>query len=95
MKFGKKPVIIEAEQFLKDKMPYPSGVFIGGSYCANHEGGEWCELHKSNHLFPVYKIKTLEGEHIVSHRDWIIKGVKGELYSCKPDIFEQTYEPVI
>ena len=37
-------------------------------------------------------IKTLEGEHIVTPGDWIITGVKGEHYPCKPDIFEATYE---
>jgi len=39
-------------------------------------------------------IKTLEGQHIADLGDWIIKGVKGEFYPCKPDIFEMTYEPV-
>ena len=39
-------------------------------------------------------IYTLEGSHEVSPNDWIIKGIKGELYPCKPDIFEQTYEAV-
>ena len=39
-------------------------------------------------------IKTLEGEHIAAIGDYIIKGVKGEFYPCKPDIFEQTYEKV-
>ena len=39
-------------------------------------------------------IKTLEGEHIASIGDYIIKGVKGEFYPCKPDVFETTYEPV-
>jgi hypothetical protein len=38
-------------------------------------------------------IDTLEGRHIVSEGDWIITGVKGERYPCKPDIFEMTYEP--
>lgn len=38
-------------------------------------------------------IDTLEGGHIVCPGDWIITGVKGEHYPCKPDIFEQTYEP--
>lgn len=38
-------------------------------------------------------IKTSEGEHIASINDWIIKGVKGEFYPCKPDAFEQTYRP--
>jgi hypothetical protein len=39
-------------------------------------------------------IPTLEGDHTARVGDWIIKGVKGELYPCKPDIFEMTYEPV-
>lgn len=39
-------------------------------------------------------IETLEGGHVVSPGDWIITGVKGELYPCKPDIFEVSYEPV-
>lgn len=38
-------------------------------------------------------IKTLEGGHIVSPGDWIIRGVRGEFYPCKPDIFDATYEP--
>lgn len=40
-------------------------------------------------------IGTLEGPHLVSWGDWIIRGVNGELYQCKPDIFEATYEPVV
>ena len=48
-------------------------------------------------LFGSYKnpdlvIATLEGDHHASVGDWIIRGVKGEFYPCKPDIFEQTYE---
>lgn len=39
-------------------------------------------------------IHTLEGDMIVSPGDYVIKGVKGEFYPCKPDIFEQTYEPI-
>ena len=39
-------------------------------------------------------IPTLEGLHLAKQNDWIIKGIKGELYPCKPDIFEQTYEMV-
>lgn len=39
------------------------------------------------------KVYTLEGEHTVTPGDWIITGVKGEHYPCKPDIFEMTYEP--
>ena len=39
-------------------------------------------------------IPTLEGDHIAKHGDWIIKGVHGEFYPCKPDIFAKTYEAV-
>lgn len=39
-------------------------------------------------------ITTLEGDMTISEGDWIIKGTKGEFYPCKPDIFEQVYEPV-
>jgi hypothetical protein len=38
-------------------------------------------------------IKTLEGDHLAHRSDWIIQGVKGELYPCKPEIFDATYEP--
>ena len=40
------------------------------------------------------RIETLEGGHQVTPGDWIIIGIKGERYPCKPDIFEATYEPV-
>jgi hypothetical protein len=49
--------------------------------------------HSTNGTDP-FIIKTLEGEMTVSPGDWIIQGVNGELYPCKPDIFEKTYEPV-
>ena len=39
-------------------------------------------------------VQTLEGEHIATENDYIIKGVNGELYPCKPNIFEKTYEAV-
>ena len=45
-------------------------------------GPQWIEL----------TIPTLEGNHIAKHGDWIIRGVHGEFYPCKPDIFEKTYE---
>lgn len=38
--------------------------------------------------------KITQGQHIASNLDWIIKGIKGEIYPCKPDIFEATYEEV-
>lgn len=42
---------------------------------------------------PDLAIQTLEGQMVARPGDWIIKGVKGEIYPCKPDIFEATYEP--
>jgi hypothetical protein len=87
MKFRKKPVVIEAIQW-------------DGSW----DGKESIEAHwptlQTSHLtsHPPSKtirdwgIRTLEGHHMVSVGDWIIQGVKGEFYPCKPDIFEMTYE---
>jgi hypothetical protein len=75
MKFRKKPVVVDAEQFFQDSIPWPEGVQIQGA------DGAVC-------------IKTLEGWLRVSDGDYIITGVKGERYPCKPDIFEMTYEAV-
>jgi len=76
MKFRKKPVVVEAEQWF----PHMGEVF-GVKYKPEGEAGRK----------PV--IETLEGDHIVTAGDWIITGVKGEKYPCKPDIFGATYEP--
>lgn len=56
------------------------------------EGGLAC-THCGNRMHDHGWIDTLEGGHIVCPGDWVITGVKGERYPCKPDIFEQTYEP--
>lgn len=45
-------------------------------------------------VFTVQKINTLEGIMTASPGDWIVKGIKGELYPVKPDIFEKTYKPI-
>ena len=93
-KFRKKPVVIEAFQMTRERREN------------NSEWPEW--LHKAwnipgeGSLFidpddPERKrlcIGTLEGVHRVGWHDWIIQGVKGELYPCKDDIFRATYEPV-
>lgn len=78
--FRKKPVVISAEQFSDDMdiADWPEGVM------ADCLGGEW--------TLPY--IKTLEGAMQVRDGDWVITGVKGERYPCKPDIFAATYEPV-
>ncbi len=80
MKFRKKPVIIEAVQF---------NIEEDGSM--NWPDGVQREPGDDK----PYYIQTLEGPLNVSNRDWIITGIKGEKYPCKPDIFEATYERVI
>ena len=78
MKYRKKPVVIDAEQY-SILMSRP----LDGVCYQSHDG-----TNTGAH------IHTLEGIHTVSDGDWIIKGVKGEYYPCKPDIFEMTYEKV-
>jgi hypothetical protein len=84
-KFRKKPVVIEAIQF--------DGTVRGGGLIQDFVGPTATTDHKPNIGFIVC-IPTLEGEMRAQPGDWIIKGVKGEFYPCKPDIFEATYEPV-
>lgn len=84
-KYRKKPIVIEAVQFRSDDISSQDNVSFGWpkeENCTPHrlDGKFWCG--------------TLEGEHIVTEGDWIITGVKGEQYPCKPDIFEATYELV-
>ena len=83
-KFRKKPVIIEASQFNYTDIDSPETIAL-----ARKLGLSRNESHSK-----LWEIKTLEGWHIVSNGDWIITGVKGEKYPCKPDIFEATYELV-
>ncbi len=95
MKYRKKPVTVEAFQYDGDL------INSNGEYYVP----EWAaEAHKASDIFygsangkesptELY-IRTLEGTHHVSVGDYIIRGVAGELYPCKPDIFTATYEPV-
>ncbi|MFP4004583.1 MAG: hypothetical protein ACLFV8_12465 [Alphaproteobacteria bacterium] len=85
MKFRKKPVVIEAFQFVGQSNL--SADVPDWFVDAVHAGDV---LAEPDHIV----IKTLEGEHLARPGDWIIRGVKGELYPCKPDIFDRTYEPV-
>lgn len=85
MKYRKKPVVIEAMQFTGSTMQEnPSGL---GTIT------DWCRALSFDDVGGSPKIVTLEGNLHVSSGDWIIKGVQGEFYPCKPDIFEATYEP--
>ena len=78
MKYRKKPVVIDAVQWLGSNLSEiqgfyrPDGILVGNKIV----------------------ISTLEGAVTADVGDWIIKGVKGEFYPCKPDIFQMTYEQV-
>lgn len=87
-KFRKKPIVIEAVQLRWDTWSEMCD-FVGVGKLSNGkpegcQDGEYIGLN----------IPTLEGLQHASENDWIIKGVKGEFYPCKPDIFEETYEAV-
>ncbi len=91
MKFRKKPVVIEATQwFTHGDHPMVKSLPVVKTLEIGLALGE-----KSNGIPPnkLGWVDTLEGGHVVTPGDWIITGVKGEHYPCKPDIFEMTYEP--
>lgn len=77
--FRKKPVVVEAFQWTDDEVP-----------------SWWKEIEGITIAVSTGAaiIPTLEGDMAARPHDWIIRGVKGEVYPCKPDIFEATYEPV-
>jgi hypothetical protein len=91
--YRKKPVVIEAIKWTGDNHREMFN-FLGG------EDTDYITAIGTNFYINWTKIeggliiKTLEGEHIATIGDYIIKGVKGEYYPCKPDIFEITYEQV-
>lgn len=84
--YRKKPVIIEAIQFIDDVDRILE--------IQEFSGGETIRVDYKNKYNPTLKINTLEGVMTASVGDYIIKGVQGELYPCKPDIFELTYEEI-
>ena len=81
MKFRKKPVVIEAVQLTRELKPADLFAFFGSFERV---------VVGSDHIV----IRTLEGDMRADEGDWIIRGIKGEFYPCKPDIFAATYEPV-
>ena len=85
MKFRAKPVIIEAIQWTGDNV-LDVGDFLGN----DNRNITWGILHSKKSV----SISTLGGIVIAYAGDWIVKGVQGEFYPRKPEIFEQTYEPV-
>lgn len=87
MKYRKKPVIIEAIRFEDN----PDCIVEIHEFM----GGNITRVNYEDRDNPCLKIETLEGVMKASVGDYIIKGVNGEFYPCKPDIFEKTYERVI
>lgn len=82
-RYRKKPVEVEALQYL--------GFEANGEECERFVGDTFeTHLPSTDQLV----IRTLEGEITASKGDYIIRGVQGEFYPCKPDIFAATYEPV-
>jgi hypothetical protein len=100
-RYRKKPVVIEAVQVAA--AVYNGKTWNGSPFkCDVHP--QWLEdaftngtiaVHPSDQGFALLAIKAPEGTMIAEPGDWVIRGVRGELYPCKPDIFEATYEPVV
>lgn len=82
-KYRKKPVVIDAMQFTEEGKDRVFNFITCNSYPEMDQIGNY-----------IIKIETLEGVMTANLGDWIIKGVNGEFYPCKPDIFEKTYEEV-
>ena len=96
MKYRKKPVIIEAFQMTKerrwDNSEWPNWLNIAWQKEPS-EGAIWIDPKDSKKEKLV--CGTLEGVYNISWDDFILQGIKGEIYPCKPDIFADTYELVI
>lgn len=94
-KFRKKPVVIEAQQWDGTEAgSKPLIEWMGGA--GRYEPGEAVNAK----VHPAHLVITTledgpngEAKHVASPDDWVIKGVAGEFYACKPDIFSATYEP--
>ena len=94
MKYRKKPVVVEAFQMTREHLG-------NGNSWPQWLHESWNDRNKADyHIIPcdpevgAIAIRTPEGAMVVSFDDWILKGVKGELYPCKPDIFEATHESI-
>lgn len=93
MKYRKIPVVVEAIQWTGENQ---REMF---DFLTNYEKtDDYMSMSGENFVIDHYAvkgglvIKTLEGKHIASIGDYIIRGVAGEFYPCKPEIFEKTYE---
>lgn len=89
-KFRKKPVEINAIQWTGDNIDAVMG-FMHPQAPVNVNDLSHMRFTNADDLVGI---ETLEGLMVASKGDWIIRGIQGELYPCKPDIFAETYEPV-
>lgn len=107
MKYRKKPVVVEASQWFKNgdhpdddthPVEWPEGHTFQSEgkvvryYRHPGRDGDLPCLNCGSQMLHHGWIDTLEGGHVVCPGDWVITGVNGERYPCKPDIFEKTYE---
>lgn len=88
-KFRKKPVVIEAVQYTGK----PQSMDEIPQWMFNAMMDRVIRPSPDEEPLKYLTIKTLEGDHRADIGDWIIQGIKGELYPCKPDIFAATYDP--
>jgi len=98
MKYRKKPIEIEAFQMTlerrMDNSEWPN--WLNQAWNGNlNEEGTLQRANMSAELPDSLEIVTKEGKHLVSWGDYIIRGIQGEIYHCKPDIFKLSYEPVL
>lgn len=94
MKFVKKPVVIDAVEWTGGNHREMYNFLTGTVGCVMEASGETFYIDHGSADGGLV-IKTLEGQHIASIGDWIIKGIKGEFYPCKPDIFALTYDRLL
>jgi len=96
--YRKKPVVIEAFQMTRerraDNSEWPEWLHKAWQLDHSYLGSLSCEDYPNSDGMDRLQIRTLEGIHAVTCGDWIIRGVKGEIYPCKPDVFAMTYEAV-
>lgn len=102
LKFRKKPVVIEAMVWTGSRRSIEDAArWVNSQPVPAEQLGDADEADEPTLSYTFtdaddvndVQIWTLEGPHLVSPGDWIIRGVKGEFYACKPDIFAATYEP--
>lgn len=91
--YRKKPVVVKAVQWTGENLREVIAFTDGPPETKSHHAGMMWEQYEDLVRKNGLKIYTLEGKMDASPGDWIIKGVKGEFYPCKPDIFAATYDP--